>query len=311
MTGERRSGRLHRLTVWRRHWRQAWRQAWVLLWERPVETVLTLLVMALAALPVLVLWLVIGQLQALEWQPGGDWILFLKQDVQQEQAAELARQLRQEARVMRVEVRAPQQVLQHYLQDTGMDADLRHLAPGVFPWVLEVTARPGLDAAQADALAGQWRARWPEAVEQVVHDRLWQQLRGHVAALLQRGLLWAALFSGLVLFFVVGNTAHLRVRRHQDAIEVMRVLGAGGAYLRRPYLLASALGGLLAGLIAAWIAVLFLWSMAPAWQGLLQLLGLPARLGVGHVWWLLLWPVLPALLSLVSARISLRGLSGG
>ncbi len=308
MRRDSRRKRRSRLSIWRRHWRQAWSQAWSLLWEKPLESVLTLVVMALAALPAAALWLAGEQLQDVELQAPGDWIVFTHADSREAQVRELAEALGKEAGVQAVTVLSPEAVLRQYLQDSALDGELESLAEGIFPWVLEVRATPGLTAEQGAQLAGDWQQRWPGIIDQIAHDPAWQALRAHLGRFLGRGLFWVAFFSVVMLFFVVSNTAHLRLRRHQAAIEVMQVLGASDAYLRRPYLLASLFSGLMAGLLTVLLLWLILLSLSQPWHGLQQGLGLPPfRLYLaGQSLWL--WPLLLAGLSLLSARVSLQQL---
>ncbi len=308
MTRENRRKPRSQLLIWRRHWRQAWAQAWQLLWEKPLESVLTLLVMALAALPAAVLWLASEQLQGVELQSQGDWVVFTRTETSDTEARALAEALRKEDGVQTVTVLSPETVLQQYLQDTAVEAGLQQMAAGIFPWVLEVRATPGLSVEKSTRMAVDWQQHWPQIIDQVDHDPVWQALRMHLARFLTRSLLWVSLFSVVILFFVVSNTVHLRLRRHQAAIEVMQVLGASNAYLRRPYLLASMLGGLLAGLLTVLLLALILLSLSRPWHDLQQGLGLPPfelRLAGRGLW---LWPLLLAGLSLLSARISLQKL---
>ncbi len=311
MTAESARKRPGRLLVWRRHWRHAWKEAWALLWEKPGESLLTLLVMALAALPAAGLWLATQQVQQVEVRSQGDWVVFLQPEAGQAQASELAEVLRTMPEVRSVVVRNPESILQQYLQGSGVNVGDAGLARGLFPWVLEVQARDGLAPAVSDRLARDWQQRWPEQIDEVAHDPAWQALRLHLGRFLGRALFWIAVFSALALFFVVSNTVHLRLRRHQEAMEVMSLLGASDAYLRRPYLLASLLGGLLAGVVLLALLGLVLYSLSGPWQVLRQDLGLPqARL---YLPWqmLLLWPVLLAILSVLAARISLARLRRG
>lgn len=76
-------------------------------------------------------------------------------------------------------------------------------------------------------------------------------------ALLQLGRQGVLILAGLLaiaLLAIVGNTIRLQILTQRDEIEVSTLIGATDAFIRRPFLYAGALQGLLGGVVA-WLVV--------------------------------------------------------
>jgi cell division transport system permease protein len=59
---------------------------------------------------------------------------------------------------------------------------------------------------------------------------------------------------GLGVLLIVGNTIRLEIQNRRGEIEIMELVGATAAFIRRPFLYAGAWYGLLGG-ISAWLLV--------------------------------------------------------
>jgi len=67
------------------------------------------------------------------------------------------------------------------------------------------------------------------------------------------------------LALVVGNTMRMVTQNHQQAIKVLKLVGATQTFIRRPLLYQGALYGLFGGAIACLlVTILFAWLQAPA-----------------------------------------------
>jgi cell division transport system permease protein len=72
--------------------------------------------------------------------------------------------------------------------------------------------------------------------------------------LAQRAVLLLGGLLGLGVLLIVGNTIRLEILNRRIEIEIMELVGATGAFIRRPFLYAGAWYGLLGGL-TAWFLV--------------------------------------------------------
>jgi cell division transport system permease protein len=66
----------------------------------------------------------------------------------------------------------------------------------------------------------------------------------------------------LGVMLVVGNTIRLEIENRRDEIQIMDLVGATGAFIRRPFLYSGAWYGLLGGILA--------WALVAAAVALLQ-----------------------------------------
>lgn len=93
------------------------------------------------------------------------------------------------------------------------------------------------------------------------------------------------LLIGVGVTLVVSNTIRLALERHQDEIEVLTLVGATEAFIRRPFLYRGILLGLLAGFLALLIlglGILFLHQPTEAFVTLFQGLFQPQGLSFGY-----------------------------
>ena len=214
--------------------------------RKPWSALLTVSVMALALALPLGLWLVLGNVERLAGsvERSREVSVFLRQDVDDARARQLAEELRAQDHVAAVEHITPEQglaslresgALAGIIDAVGEDNPLPHLL---------VVAPAGDELMLAAALE-----QLPEA-ELVQHDVQWRErldawLRfgGRVSWLL-------ALLLGMGALLVVGNTVRLDIQSRREEIGVLQLLGATDGFIRRPFLYLGAWYGLAAGALA-------------------------------------------------------------
>jgi cell division transport system permease protein len=196
-----------------------------------------------------------------DWRRGAALSLFLAPNIDEAAGEQLAAALRTRIDIGRVDVISREQGLAEFRQYSGLAGALSQLPGNPLPVVLavypaaEVTggddvnalleglaALPGVDFAQADA-------QWVKRLQAIL-------------SLLREGalLLGAMLALGVVL--VVGNTIRLEIENRRDEIQIMDLVGATGAFIRRPFLYAGAWYGLLGAILS--------WGLVDAAMALLQ-----------------------------------------
>ena len=128
-----------------------------------------------------------------------------------------------------------------------------------------LTIRPAPDAAspsQLEALRSYLLA-WPE-VDSVQLDRDWVLRFSAILELLRRVVLITAVLLGAGVIAVVGNTIRLEILNRRAEIEVTKLVGGTNAFVRRPFLYAGVLYGIVAGSLAWGLVALARASLAPA-----------------------------------------------
>lgn len=97
-------------------------------------------------------------------------------------------------------------------------------------------------------------AKYPK-VEHVQLDSAWVKRLDALLRLGRMAIAGLALLLGLALIAITFNTIRLQILTQRAEIEVSRLLGAGDAFIRRPFYYFGALQGLLGGIVA-WSVVL-------------------------------------------------------
>jgi cell division transport system permease protein len=120
----------------------------------------------------------------------------------------------------------------------------------------------------ADNIANlQNELRQLEGVVDVLVDGAWMKRLNYLVLLGKQAMLIIASLLALLLLAVIGNTIRMQILTQQAEIELSRLIGATKGFIRRPFLYAGALYGLIGGLFALLItfAVVYLFnrSIAP------------------------------------------------
>ncbi len=106
-----------------------------------------------------------------------------------------------------------------------------------------------------------------DGVEEVILDGAWLKRLNALLALGQKALTIVATLLAFALIAVIGNTIRMQILTQQAEINLSQLIGATNSFIRRPFLYAGALYGLLGGLFAlaitATVIVLFNQSLAP------------------------------------------------
>lgn len=228
--------------------------------QRPLDQGLTITVLAVAlTLPTLGLVALDngGRLLAGAARPS-DLLLFLIEGASEELATGLADRLRGDERVVAVEARSPEQALAEFRSLSGFADALVQTQGNPLPWVLSLRLREGSDPATLSA-----EIRQAAEVDAVIYEGAWLQ-RLEATLQLARRALWVlgSLLAAAVLL-VVGNTVRLEIATRQEEIEVVKLIGASDAFVRRPFLYGGFWLGLCAGLLAGLLVALCLWALGP------------------------------------------------
>jgi cell division transport system permease protein len=247
-----------RLAAWRRHHAHSLVASLGRFLHRPLATLLTVGVMALALALPLGLALGVANLERLagQWAPTQAIAVFLRPDIDAAGAARLAETVRARSDVAGVQVQTPEEGLAEFRRLTDTAEALALLDANPLPSVLQVQPRP--EAGDATALATALRAL-PEA-EVVQHDAAW---RRRLEAWLDFARRFAAVLAALLAAGALGvvfNTVRLEIGARRDEIEVLQQLGATDAFVRRPFVYLGAWYGSVAG--AAALALLVLAGLA-------------------------------------------------
>lgn len=242
------------------HHRKVARDSARRLWQTPVASAMTWTVMGVAlALPVALL-LLLGSLQGVSagWESSARITAYLAMDVSLERAGELAEEVRDDGRVLSVQLVDRDQALEEFRASSGLDDALDFLEGNPLPHTLLIT--PQDSARSADGVQALVRfVDGMDGIEQVQVDLGWLQRLNAMTDILARAVWALALLLGSAVILVIGNTVRLAIENRRDEILVAKLVGGTDAFVRRPFLYTGAWFGLGGGVVAWLLIQVSLW----------------------------------------------------
>ena len=224
--------------------------------RRPIASVVTMLVIAIALSLPLVLYILLDNAQRAMrvLDHGAQLTAFLRHDLSATEPASVASALRQWDTVERAHVVSRAEALSEYQRMTGFD-DVLTVFEGrnPLPDLIIVTPRGGSpDRVALTALRDRMLAL--AEVDSVQLDLEWVDRLAAIVETLHRvvQVLFAMLGVGVLL--IVGNTIRLGIENRREEIRIIRLFGATDAFIRRPFLYAGLWYGLAGGVVACAVA---------------------------------------------------------
>ncbi|WP_266171038.1 permease-like cell division protein FtsX [Dyella subtropica] len=288
---------------WREH--HGWSAAASLrrLMSRPVGTLLTVAVMALALALPLTFYLLLGNVQKLGDVLGQNQTvsMFLQPSQSGTAVDLLATKLRERADIATVSVKTPQQGMDELAKMQGFSGALHMLDNNPLPYAIEVLPKPGLNADDVARLVTDLRGM--QGVDLVQDSGTWRQRLDALLGVGNRAVLVLAVLLALAVLLVVGNTVRVDIASRSEEIGVLMLVGASRAFVRRPYLYAGIWYGLFSGALAAGVAMLVEIALAEPVTRLSHVYDGKLQVGALPVWVLGAVPLVAALLGWLGARL--------
>lgn len=219
--------------------------------RRPLGTLLTTTVIAIAlALPA-GLWVFTANLRALT----GDITqtleisVYLKPGVSLDRAKSLADETRRRREVAKVTLITAEDGLAQFKDHSGFGAALEALESNPLPHVLTIRPREAATEPRTMGALRGWLAAWPES-DAVQLDTEWVQRLDAILDFLQIAFATLAIALGVGVVAVIGNSVRLEIDSRRAEIEVTKLVGGSNAFVRRPFLYEGFLYGAIGGLLA-------------------------------------------------------------
>ncbi len=245
-----------RLAMWRHQHAWCLRDSLRQILRHPLGSLLTIAVMGLALALPLAFYLLLTNVQHLATALGDSQSVsvFLKPDAGADAAAKLASNLRARADVGAVVMRTPKQGIAELAAMQGFGDAIESLPDNPLPFVLLVQPKAGAGRAQIETMVH--AVRTLPQVDLVQDNGRWRERLDALIGLGRRVTVLLALLLGAAAVLVIGNTVRLDIRSRADEIVVQQLIGAGSAFVRRPYLYEGAWYGLAAGGVAVLLVLL-------------------------------------------------------
>jgi cell division transport system permease protein len=219
----------------------------------PLGSTLSALVIGIAlSLPV-GLNLVIENLQALSPRLAADPQVsaFMALDASRAEVAQIEAKLKQNPRVANFRFVPRDQALRELKQSSGLADVVDSLTQNPLPDAFVVNAKDRTPQA-LEALRDEIK-QWPR-VAYAQLDATWARRLDAVLRLAHLVIAMIGTLLAVALVAITFNTIRLQVLTRRDEIEVIKLVGATDAFMRRPFLYFGALQGILGGAVA-WLIV--------------------------------------------------------
>ncbi|WP_456404772.1 permease-like cell division protein FtsX [Thiolapillus sp.] len=227
------------------------------LWQRPLGSLMTLLVLGIAIALPLGLHLLVNNLQQLSarWDSGASVSVFIKANTGAKAIETLIDALQAQDAIRDVQHITPEQALEEFRQQSGFSSALELLDDNPLPHVLQIHPRnTNISSEQLQAFLKSLENR-PE-VELALADMQWVERFQGITRIIQRTALVLALLLSLAVLLIIGNTIRLEIQGRKDEIEITKLVGGSNAFVRRPFLYEGFWYGLFSSLIAMGLILL-------------------------------------------------------
>lgn len=260
-----------KLVAWLHHHRQAASDSLGKLVFEPISTLLTWLVVGIAlALPAILL-LVLFNLEQIsgELERPTQLSILMSAETTGSEAAALRDRLAARVDVARVEWISRDTALEQFAADTGLAAIVETLLDNPLPHTLLVEVVSGTDSVGLEIMAGAF-ARF-DGVDEVVLDTRWVARLQSIIEVGRRLVLGIGVMMVVGAVLILGNTIRLAIDARRDEIVVIKLIGGGDAFARRPFLYTGLWFGIGGGIMAVLIVALLFSLLATPVNQLLAL----------------------------------------
>ena len=183
------------------------------------------------------------------WEGSVQITAFLKMDVTEEQGKGLVTQLARNQDIAQVQYINRDQALAEFRLSSGFGEALDALEDNPLPSLLLVRPRPDANPEQAARNLFDRLKALPE-VETVQYDQQWVNRLNAMVLIVQRIVIIMAIFLGLAVLLIIGNTIRMLIYHRRSEIEIAKLFGATDGFIQRPFLYSGFWYGLSGGLLA-------------------------------------------------------------
>ena len=187
--------------------------------------------------------------------------LFLKPEIKDDAARNLAWRLRSMDDVAGVRYISPQQAVEEFQRSSGLSDALAYLDENPLPAVLVVKPAKGFAQPKVVHDLVERLQALPE-VESTQLDWAWLERLRALVVLADRAMALVGAVLAVAVLFIVGNTIRLAIENRREEIVITKLVGATDAFIRRPFIYGGIWYGLAGGLIALVIVDGVLWGMS-------------------------------------------------
>ena len=227
------------------------RNSYLQLIKTPIATLMTITVLGIAiALPAgLQLMLKNANTISADWDGISRISLYLRPEISAANADDMLRRIKTRLDVESAEMIDKDRALEEFQKLSGLGDALNQLDHNPLPVVIEITPTAQFSTPEASELMLDTFRLIPE-VEVAKLDLEWVKRLYYLLELIDRFIFALASMLGLAVLLIVGNTIRLAIQNRREEIEIIKLIGATNAFIRRPFLYTGLWFGVGGGVIA-------------------------------------------------------------
>lgn len=221
----------------------------------PFSTIMTIIVLAITISLTGIFYSLVLNLQQLtaNLENSNQISLFLKDDISEQQARQLADTIKQNESIANVILINKDQALAEFKQYSGFGMALNALDKNPLPIVLQVLPKDSLDdTKRLDTIMANLQHFVEVDFAQI--DMLWLKRLQSIVAVAERTVDLLNSVLAFAVVFITGNTIRLELQSRRDEVAIAKLVGATHAFIQRPFLYSGFWLGFISG-VSAWIII--------------------------------------------------------
>lgn len=219
------------------------------MFEKPLQGLLTAMVIGIALSLPAVAFVLVNKVQVVASEWGTVEIsVFCQTELNNQQAKALANDMRSREDIANLRFISKETAREEFRLHSGFREAVDIIGDNVFPATIVVQPHGDIKSQEVQALMDDLRQY--EGVDIVQLDQRWVEKLFSWIDVIELAIWIFGLLLSTTVILIVGNTIRLEINNRREEIEVVKLVGATNAFVRRPFLYLGLWQGLAGGLLA-------------------------------------------------------------
>ncbi len=242
--------------------KQALRQSLIFLSKGRFSTLMTIVVLVMTLVLSALSWILTDNIDKImtNWKRSEHISLYLDKSVSAQEQSSLLARIQATPGVGEADLKSPEQGLATLQMQEGMQDVMQYLSENPLPAVIDIVPASTIDSVEKIQVLFQTLQNYPH-IEQAKLDMEWVNRLFGFFIFITKLAQTLVVFLLLSVVLIIGNTLRLIIQEYQQEIEILQLVGAGDAYIMRPFLYLGIWYGLIAASIATLCVHLFIYSL--------------------------------------------------
>jgi len=230
----------------------------------PIATLMTITAIGMCLALPMGLYLFIKNIQHIShgWDQGSAITLYVHPKSTSQQIDAIVEKIKAFPGVSTISYLTPENALAEFQQASGLNDVLSLLPENPLPAVISIHVNTK-EVPKSALMEMKQALEKQSQVKKAALDYEWVEKLNSFLLFGKTLIEFLCVIIGVGVILIVANTIRLVLERHRDEIEVLTLVGATVAYIRRPFLYRGVLFGSLGGIIAALLVTLVVMALEP------------------------------------------------